>query len=42
METLLMSRRERKRMVLLAEVKKGVLSLAEAGRTMGVCYRHLI
>src|SRR6476659_2909031 len=40
METLLMSIKERKRMVLLAEVKKGALSLAEAGRTMGVGYRQ--
>jgi molybdenum-dependent DNA-binding transcriptional regulator ModE len=40
METLLMSNEERKRMVLLTEVKKGGLSLAEAGRTMGVSYRQ--
>jgi molybdenum-dependent DNA-binding transcriptional regulator ModE len=40
METLLMSGRERKRMVLLAAVKKGKLSVAEAGRVMGVCYRQ--
>jgi molybdenum-dependent DNA-binding transcriptional regulator ModE len=40
METLLMSSKERKRLVLLTEVKKGSLSLAQAGRTMGVCYRQ--
>ena len=40
METLLMSNEERKRMVLLTEVKKGGPSLAEAGRTMGVSYRQ--
>jgi transposase len=40
METLLMSGEERKRMVLLSEVKKGALSLAEAARTMRVCYRQ--
>jgi molybdenum-dependent DNA-binding transcriptional regulator ModE len=40
METLLMSGKERKRMVLLAGIKKGELSVAEAGRAMGVCYRQ--
>jgi transposase len=40
METLLMSGKERKRMVLLTEVKKGALSLAEAGKAMGVGYRQ--
>jgi transposase len=33
-----MSRKERKRLVVLAEVKQGKLSMAAAGRTMGVCY----
>src|SRR5437764_14486634 len=41
METWLMSNEERKRMVLLTEVKKGGLSLAEAGRTIGVSYRQV-
>jgi transposase len=40
MEALLMSSKERKRMVVLAEVKRGKLSVAAAGRTMGVCYRQ--
>jgi hypothetical protein len=40
METLLMSSKERKRMLLLAEVKKGTMSLAEAARVMAVCYRQ--
>jgi molybdenum-dependent DNA-binding transcriptional regulator ModE len=40
METLLMSGKERKRMVVLAEVKRGKLSVAAAGRMMGVCYRQ--
>jgi molybdenum-dependent DNA-binding transcriptional regulator ModE len=35
-----MSGKERKRMVVLAEVKRGKLSVAAAGRTMGVCYRQ--
>ena len=35
-----MSGNERRRMVLLAEVKKGKLSVAAAGRVMGVCYRQ--
>ena len=35
-----MSSKERKRMVLLAEVKQGKLSVAAAGRVMGVCYRQ--
>src|SRR5688572_15890108 len=40
MERLLMSSGERKRMMLLTEVKKGTMSLAQAGRLMGVCYRQ--
>ncbi len=35
-----MSGKERKRMVLLAQVKQGRLSVAAAGRGMGVCYRQ--
>mgnify|MGYP003575439483 FL=1 len=35
-----MSGRERKRLVLMAEVKKGSMSVAEAGRVMGVSYRQ--
>ena len=35
-----MSSNERRRMVLLAEVKKGKLSVAAAGRVMDVCYRQ--
>jgi molybdenum-dependent DNA-binding transcriptional regulator ModE len=40
METLLMSGKERKRLVLMAEVKKGAMSVAEAGRVIGVSYRQ--
>jgi molybdenum-dependent DNA-binding transcriptional regulator ModE len=40
METLLMSSKERKRMVILREVKQGKLSVAGAGRLLGVCYRQ--
>jgi transposase len=40
MEILLMSGKERKRMVVLAEVKRGKLSVAAAGRLFGVCYRQ--
>jgi molybdenum-dependent DNA-binding transcriptional regulator ModE len=35
-----MSGKERKRMVVLGDVKKGRMSLAEAGRLMGLCYRQ--
>jgi len=35
-----MSGKERKRMVVLAEVKSGKLSVAAAGRLFGVCYRQ--
>ena len=35
-----MSGKERKRLVLMAEVKKGSMSVAEAGRLMGVSYRQ--
>ena len=35
-----MSGKERKRMVVLAEVKRGKLSVAAAGRLLGVCYRQ--
>ena len=35
-----MSAKERKRMVILIAVKQGKLSVAAAGRTMGVCYRQ--
>jgi transposase len=35
-----MSNQERKRMVVLAGVKRGKLSVAAAGRLMGVCYRQ--
>jgi hypothetical protein len=40
MEILLMSSAERKRMVVLAAVKQGKLSVAGAGRLMRVCYRQ--
>jgi helix-turn-helix protein len=40
MEILLMSGKERKRLVVLGEVKQGKLSVAAAGRLMGVCYRQ--
>jgi hypothetical protein len=40
METLLMSGKERKRLVLLAAIKKGELSVAQFGRLTGVCYRQ--
>jgi transposase len=40
MEILIMSGKERKRMVVLAEVKRGKLSVAAAGRLLGVCYRQ--
>lgn len=35
-----MSSRERKRMVLMASVQEGAMSIAQAGRVMGVCYRE--
>jgi len=35
-----MSGKERKRLVLMADVKKGSMSVAEAGRVMGVSYRQ--
>jgi molybdenum-dependent DNA-binding transcriptional regulator ModE len=35
-----MSGKERKRLVILAGIKKGELSVAEGGRVMGVCYRQ--
>ena len=35
-----MSGKERKRMVVLVEVKRGKLSVAAAGRLMGVCSRQ--
>jgi transposase len=35
-----MSSKERKRMVVLVEVKRGKLSVAAAGRVLGVCYRQ--
>jgi transposase len=40
MEILKMSGKERKRMVVLVEVKRGKLSVAAAGRVLGVCYRQ--
>src|SRR5215204_1846375 len=40
METLLMSAKERKRMVVLAQVKSGAMTLAQAGRVIGVSYRQ--
>jgi molybdenum-dependent DNA-binding transcriptional regulator ModE len=40
MEILLMSGKERKRLMVLAEVKQGKLSVAAAGRTLGICYRQ--
>jgi hypothetical protein len=40
METLLMSAKERKRLLVLAEVKKRRMSLAQAGRLMSVSYRQ--
>jgi hypothetical protein len=36
-----MSGKERKRMVVLGEVKKGRMSLAAAGRVMALCYRQV-
>jgi len=35
-----MSGKERKRMIVLGEVEKGRMSLAEAGRVMRICYRQ--
>jgi len=35
-----MSGKERKRLVVLAQVKQGKLSVAGAGRLLGVCYRQ--
>jgi molybdenum-dependent DNA-binding transcriptional regulator ModE len=35
-----MSGKERKRMVVLAEVKRGRMSLAQAARVMRLCYRQ--
>lgn len=35
-----MSGKERKRVGLMAEIKKGHLSIAAAGRALGVCYRQ--
>lgn len=35
-----MSMEERKRLVILAGIKKGELSVAEGGRVLGVCYRQ--
>lgn len=35
-----MSNRERKRMVVLASVKQGALTVAQSGRLLGVCYRQ--
>jgi len=35
-----MSGKERKRLMVLAEVKQGKLSVAAAGRTLGICYRQ--
>src|SRR5687767_12625083 len=40
MEMLLMSGMERKRLVLMEAVKKGSMTVAEAGRLMGVSYRQ--
>src|ERR1041385_3293473 len=40
METLLMSAKERKRLLVLAEVKKRRMSLAQAGRLTSVSYRQ--
>lgn len=40
MEILRMSGKERKRMVLVGEVKQGRISVAEAGRVMGLSYRQ--
>src|ERR1019366_2930431 len=37
---ILMSRRERKRLVVLAQVKRGELKLVTAGEVMGVTYRQ--
>jgi hypothetical protein len=38
--SLLMSRKERKRLALLAQVKSGELKLVTAGEVMGVTYRQ--
>jgi len=35
-----MSNNERRRLVIMAEIKRGKLSVAAAGRLMGVCYRQ--
>ncbi len=40
METLLMSAEERKRMVILTDVKSGRISLAQGARDLGICYRQ--
>src|SRR5450631_2676180 len=40
METLIMSGKERKRLVVAVELKRGKLSVAAAGRLLGVCYRQ--
>jgi molybdenum-dependent DNA-binding transcriptional regulator ModE len=40
MEILIMSGKERKRMVVMAEVKRGKLSVAAAGRLLAVSYRQ--
>jgi hypothetical protein len=40
METLLMSAKERKRLVVLTHVKDRKMSLAQAGQVMGVSYRQ--
>jgi hypothetical protein len=40
MERLLMSRKERKRMTVMQEVKAGKLKLVEAAEVLGLCYRQ--
>src|SRR5882762_1295839 len=40
MQTLIMSQKERKRLVVLAEVKEKRLSLVKAAELLGVCYRQ--
>ena len=41
METLAMSKRERRRLEVLSQVKAGKLSLVSAGKLLGVSYRQV-
>ena len=40
MEALLMSQKERKRLVVLEQVARGQMSLVQAAQVMRVCYRQ--